>query len=349
MIRKITFVFLLLQILSLPIFAQTVLTYSTHAMNEGDMLTLKKLESNSILLGGAGENQIWDYSDLKITGDHVIYYNATNVNADQKTFACDQDGEMTVFYNLSSKYKLYNGITTNGVRIAFEEPIKEMMYPFQYNSQITGKMKGSYTTISTGETEAIDGVYSVTGDAWGSLILPNGLTFKNVLRVKYVKDYSQMLNGNLYHITVNRYLYYGSESRYPIMQVIEESFNCSCSCNSTRYTACFNDNIVPKNDMNDRKGKEKSTISTESFAYEVYPNPFNQELTIDYTIQANEKIKFSVFDLAGKELKILLNTNQLEGAYSISANLGNIPDATYILKMKVGNKSYEERIVKKTK
>ena len=339
MVRKMTFVFLLLQIVFASAFAQTVLTYSTHAMGVNDVLTLKKVEG--VKPGEAGANQIWDYSGANVIGDHVIYYNS---NDNGKSFACEQDAEMTVYFDVNSTQKLYNGLTTERAKIEFKTPIREMIYPFAYNSQVSGKMDGTYTVLGTGEVETIDGVYSVTGDAYGTLILPNGVTFKDVLRVKYVKDYNQMFCGNLYHITVNRYLFYAPESRYAIMQIHEDIRNCSCACSSTTYSACFNDNIVPGSN----KPEEKPNLNPMSnFVYTAYPNPFENEFTVGYTMVATAKVKISILDLAGKELKVLVNARQAEGTYTASADLGYLPNSSYVLKIQVGNKSYTEKIVKK--
>ena len=340
MVRKITLVFLLSQIVLASAFAQTVLTYSTHAMGVNDVLTLKKLEG--VKPGAAGANQIWDYSDTKVIGDHIIYYNS---NDNGKSFACEQDGEMTVYFDLSSTQKLYNGITTERAKIEFSTPIKEMVYPFAFNSQVSGKMDGTYTVLETGAVEVIEGEYSVTADAWGTLILPNGVMFNNVLRVKYVKDYTQMFYGNLYHITVNRYLFYTPESRYAIMQITEDIRNCSCACSSTSYAACFNENVVPG--INKPEPEEKPGVATPSFAYQIHPNPFENEFKVDYTMVANAKIKISIFDLAGKELKVLVNAKQTEGAYTASTELGNLPSGNYVLTIQVGNKTYTEIVIKK--
>lgn len=340
MVRKITLVFLLSQIVLASAFAQTVLTYSTHAMGVNDVLTLKKLEG--VKPGEAGANQIWDYSGANVIGDHIIYYNS---NDGGKSFACEQDGEMIVNFDLSSTQKLYNGLTTEKAKIEFKTPIIEMVYPFAYNAQINGKMDGTYTILETGVTEAIEGQYSVTADAWGTLILPNGVMFNNVLRVKYVKDYYQMFYGSLYHITVNRYLFYTPESRYAIMQIREDIRDCSCNCSSITYSACFNENVVPG--INKPEPEEKPGIATPSFAYQIYPNPFENEFKVDYTMVANAKIKISILDMAGKELKVLVNARQTEGAYNVSTELGNLPSGNYVLTIQVGNKTYTEIVIKK--
>ena len=344
--RKLT---LLLLTLPMMLSAQTILTYATHGMQEGDVLTLTKLTNFNV--GNGGANQVWDFSNAQANGSETIDYNAnpTANNNAGKAFACLMDKKTTKFHSVSSKEKLYYGLSTNNSKIEFETPIKEMAYPFQYQSQISGEMKGTYTSTPSGRTETIDGNYSVTADGYGTLILPNGVTLKNVLRVVYLKDYAQTMGDMQYYVTVKHYLYYAAESRYPVLQVNDVKTSCDCACNSNSLTACYNANVA----QNDKPQavpeivpEQAMPVIAPDFNYTLYPNPAKTELRVDYNVLADAKIKISIIDIAGKKIETIVNKKQELGAYSIAANVENLTNGVYVLEIQVNGKVYTETFIK---
>jgi hypothetical protein len=332
----------LLLLLALPMMnlsAQTVLTYSTHGMQQGDVLTLTGL--TNITAGDGGANQIWDYSAAALNGKtNTLNYQST----DGKTFAVLQDGDLVVNHSVSEKGKLYYGLQSENARIEFDQPLTELPYPFRYQSQVSGDLKGNYTDLKSGKAERIDGTYSVTADGYGTLILPNGITLSNVLRITYVKDYTQDLSNAAYRITVKNYLYYAAESRYPVLQIKDAKTSCDCGCNHNELTAAYNADVTPQT-------APKQKIETQNLVaellYTVYPNPTDKEIHIDYDILANAKVKISLLDFSGKKVKSILNTKQELGAYSAVANVESLPSGNYILEIQVNDKVYTEKIVKK--
>jgi len=339
--RNLTLVLLALPMMLMTLSAQTVLTYATHGMQEGDVLTLTKLTDFNV--GNGGANQVWDFSNAQENGIETIDYNI-NPNASpsaKKSFACLMNKKTTVFHTISNTEKLYYGLSSNNARVDFETPIKEMMFPFQYQSQILGEMKGTYTTLSSGRTEKIDGNYSVTADGWGTLILPNGVTLKNVLRVVYFKDYSQTMWNIDYQIEVKHYLFYAAESRYPVLQVKDVKTTCDCVCKFSELTACYNPNVVAN-----KKPQPQIVPEILEFNYTLYPNPVKTELQVEYYISANAKIKMSILDLTGKKLKTIVNTKQDLGSHSVATNVQNFTNGIYVLEIQVNDKVYTETFIK---
>ena len=343
--QKITILLLMMPMMLMTLSAQTVLTYATHGMQEGDVLALTGLTDFKIGIGNGGENQVWDFSNAKITGNiQTIEYNA-NPDAG-KSFACLMDKKSTVFHSVSNKEKLYYGLRSNNAKVEFEQPIKELTFPFQYQSQISGEMKGTYTILASGKKETIDGNYSVTADGWGTIILPNRVTLHNVLRVVYVKDYAQTMGNMQYHITVKHYLYFAAESRYAVLQAREVKHSCNCGCNSNEMTACYNADVVPFVQNNKTQPQNLPEIAS-GFNYTLYPNPVKTELRVDYKIlDENAKITISIIDLAGKKLKSIISKKQELGSYSIANNIANLPNGTYVLEIQVNDKVYTETFIK---
>ena len=73
-----------------------------------------------------------------------------------------------------------------------------------------------------------------------------------------------------------------------------------------------------------------------------YPNPFQDQLTIPFTLPksgANYTVNISVFDLEGKMVKQLINKNYAAGYYTVTWNslddIRSVNRGIYILKMMV--------------
>lgn len=345
MIKRFTLVCLLTQALFLSASAQTVITYAGQAMREGDVLSLKVI-SDTIKAGASGANQVWDYSKAKTTTDFVINYNANNsqVAIPGNAFACNENNERTSYFQITPQKKLYYGLSTSKVEIRFDEPITELAFPFAYQSEINGLMKGSYT--EGGITSAIDGTYKTVADAWGTLILPNGVKLKNVLRVTSTRDYKHDVMGTPFHIVVTRYAFYVSNSRYAVLQIKEATMKCDCGCNSREYSAYYNPNVKAECA---KPEEPESTVAQAKFEYKVYPNPFEKDVRLDYTLKANASIKIVVLDLQGHEVKTVAEEQKTAGSYSQYLNIEGSHSQNYILQMKVNNAVYTEHLIKKAK
>jgi hypothetical protein len=64
-----------------------------------------------------------------------------------------------------------------------------------------------------------------------------------------------------------------------------------------------------------------------------YPNPFNPVTRISYSIAENTKVKLSVFDILGKEIKTLVNEKQSAGNYEVIFNASDLPSGVYFCQL----------------
>lgn len=77
--------------------------------------------------------------------------------------------------------------------------------------------------------------------------------------------------------------------------------------------------------------------------YQNYPNPFNIKTKIQYSIYHPGKVKLKIYDIKGKLVKILLNTNQISGNYSIMWNAERLCSGIYFIHLQIN----EDSLVKK--
>ncbi len=67
------------------------------------------------------------------------------------------------------------------------------------------------------------------------------------------------------------------------------------------------------------------------------PNPFNPSTQINYSIKKAGLVQLRVYDILGKEIATLVNTNKEAGNYSIEFNANQLPSGIYIYRMQSGS------------
>jgi len=78
-------------------------------------------------------------------------------------------------------------------------------------------------------------------------------------------------------------------------------------------------------------------IPSEFFLSQNYPNPFNPSTQIKYSIKKAGLVQLRVYDILGKEIATLVNTNKEAGNYSIEFNANQLPSGIYIYRMQSGS------------
>jgi hypothetical protein len=64
-----------------------------------------------------------------------------------------------------------------------------------------------------------------------------------------------------------------------------------------------------------------------------YPNPFNPATTIEYALIKNTKVKISIYDILGRQIKTLINDFEVAGYHSINFNASNLSSGIYFYKI----------------
>jgi trimeric autotransporter adhesin len=67
-----------------------------------------------------------------------------------------------------------------------------------------------------------------------------------------------------------------------------------------------------------------------------YPNPFNPITKIDYNLPNDSKVSLIIYDVTGREIKVLVNELQKAGYYSVTFNAANLASGIYFYRL-IGN------------
>jgi hypothetical protein len=70
---------------------------------------------------------------------------------------------------------------------------------------------------------------------------------------------------------------------------------------------------------------------------EVYPNPYQDEVTITFKVEETTNATLSVYDMVGRKLVTILDTQIPNGVYKYTENLGQLEPGVYVVKLNVEN------------
>jgi photosystem II stability/assembly factor-like uncharacterized protein len=93
--------------------------------------------------------------------------------------------------------------------------------------------------------------------------------------------------------------------------------------------------------VNDNNPKTPTGFSL----HQNFPNPFNPNTTIKFTIREKFLVNLSVFNTLGIKVAELVNGNKNAGEYQVNFNAANLPSGVYIYKLNAGNSSSSNKMI----
>jgi len=345
--KKITLLFSLLFIAAVS-FSQVTLTYSDNALTYGDSVASKEIQYVSP--GLAGPNQMWDFSKISFTGTNLSSH-VNNSTASPSKYMGDYnlvfDESGYVYYNNLSRTDLEeNGYTTKNLSLTYSKPLIKMKYPFSFGDSFTQNFAGVAFFMNTTPTD-FSGNYTVTADAYGTLILPDK-NIKNTLRVKSVKKAVEVGPCNATDVTITRFFWYAPGYRYPVFVLINKKYQTTGQdsvVTKTGYvsmqTGLWNNTTAGITDPNTDDNSDFTVLS--------YPNPFSDNLSYSYFLRKNMPVKIELFDVAGKyNVNLTDDLSQTEGIHTgtLDATTLGLTPGVYYLRFTFDKKVVVSKVVK---
>lgn len=76
-----------------------------------------------------------------------------------------------------------------------------------------------------------------------------------------------------------------------------------------------------------------------------YPNPFNPETTIPYSVNKPTNVKIEIFNSVGQKISSLIDSNHVPGTYKIHFKADKLASGLYIIRMNANGKMYYQKII----
>lgn len=89
--------------------------------------------------------------------------------------------------------------------------------------------------------------------------------------------------------------------------------------------------------MEDNTPTVETTNPTKFELNQNFPNPFNPNTVISYSVAKAEKVELRVYDMLGKEVQTLVNDVKNPGSYNVVFNAANLSSGVYFYRLTAGS------------
>ena len=305
--------------------------------------------------GMGGRNKVWDFSDK-----------LGSKGASQVMFLKDSTGVVSVME--PGKISYYRTTSDTLTLLGCESSLKKREYtvsmitgkfPLEFGDSISkpfmceGKYCGDHPFREVGMT-------TVKVDAYGSIVLAENDTLRNVLRVHAIDSYAVCMgldsaaldSARITQVIDERYEWYLSDSQYPIIEdVTSTTYHNMEAIGATRYAYCN----LPENLIASYIMPEDEDVSDEQDGFFEEGQPIPD--IIHYEIETQGKIIHMSYDLDEDATitTIVANhmgflnlynqwTQQAGQGYSVQIDCNGLRPGIYILYINVNGKVYSEKV-----
>jgi hypothetical protein len=189
----------------------------------------------------AGTNRLWDFSLLGSEGEPI------------ESVVYDTTGNTLVVREAETRF-YFHGEADGNYYSGWENPDKTVVLHTAYNKlPLPFSAAQSYSTTYTAEGRftrsgvltTINGTYTVTADAEGTIILPDGRELCEALRVKTTDQYHET-NYNTTTVTIEKYLWYVPYYTLPVFVTVQTAYEYTGGIRDTVQVAYYTTNALPK-------------------------------------------------------------------------------------------------------
>jgi hypothetical protein len=312
--------FLSFLIASVPAFAQT-LNQANSAPVLGDHFTLHI--ANYVAPGSAGSGQTWNFAGISSLSSGDITYvsvasTANGSNYPQATLAAEQDGYAAYFKVTSAGLEIA-GIEMPGTAMVYTNP--EMLLKFPATMGTNWSDPWSTTYVSGGMTFTRTGTITGNVDASGTLIMPYG-PVSNVVRVKVVENYSDVVQGMTFasYVSTN-YYYYKAGIHSPLAQTGELVTNINGTSQTSQGAKWLDGSAVGIMEL-----------VRNNIGLDLFPNPATSSSTMVFSSSNGGSHTLEVLDANGR----VVRQDQLmvqPGIYRQDLDLQALPSGLYMVRI----------------
>lgn len=339
--------------------AQSIFSSNTFDVRAGDTVIAISFTDSVTTPGPAGTNQTWDFSFLQEAGrDTSVIEMAANVpqsgffpNADfaggnivpagsssspgasasaNFFFSEGMNGEL-LYWGASTEINANGNIIVQNA--PYSDPEVIFSYPMMFQDSVSDDFVGAFDAgggIVVNRTGSNYRIY----DGYGTLIMPNGQTFTDVIRIRLVQTYSDSSSNPVFPIN-NQYqsenvYYIGQGKKLPYLQY--NSLTTTVAPNppiTTHFLVAYpNSGAV---------GIKDDLLSAD--AMRLSPNPNRGLSKLQLNSLGGERLHVEIMDLQGKVVKTAFEGSASPSISNISLDSSDLVDGFYLVRVKLGEKT----------
>ncbi len=287
--------------------------------------------------GRSGENVLWDFSNLHAENKNyrLVYSGRPD------SIITGTEHRTMYYYSLSGDSLLLTGYENPTTLMQYQQPELLLRFPVHYGDSTYGHFQGTGQYSNRLQIQVMGTVRSIA-DAYGTLILPDKDTLRQVLRVKTIKwmaedtrtfssrkiqDSLLVSNDSIDFRLANDPVIIGIETcrwyargyRYPVFETVKSIFNRKDSEADNFHTAFFyppqfhsyleedeENRALLENDSVGAGSSEPSHPDNpwQDLTYNAYPNPVQTNLNLEiYLPIPAQTVRVQLTDRQGRILK----------------------------------------------
>ena len=337
--------------------AQVSITSEYNGYRDGDKLY--RIIADSASIGNRGENCIWMLPAAQ--RDDKYLKQTISLRNDSLTIV---EGNVMLHYQATDTLLSMRGYQTREMFSVYEHPLLELKYPFAYGDSIAGSYSCRTTYYNRFSIDETGSSYTVCD---GKGMLTDGdESLKDVLRVHYhttaISRYENVnedsVESVLSEVTEDKYLWYYSGCRYPVMDTrVIKCKNNGELVSDTTFTSLYmpdvqlselsyddvNSELIAKREALEQSNNQGGNDNGDGKPFPITMSANLQanhtEITLDYFVAEETDATFYACDMAGILLGRVAHLSLSKGEHHETMVLQKRPiNSIVMLTMVVGNR-----------
>ncbi|MFZ5519119.1 MAG: T9SS type A sorting domain-containing protein [Candidatus Zhuqueibacterota bacterium] len=334
-----------------PANAQITVTASDAPSSPDIYFEMKYAKDVAVSPGLAGANQYWDFSNLNVSGitmwrpvppettPFIHRFPSSNL-----VYKVTETGNDTITYNYAQKTETALTELGQGKKVGDETTLllvakratPKLNLPATYGDMQWASVLEVDSSLGVLDVTIIDSSYN-TIDAWGTIKTAFGEF--SCLRIR--QDHSQiaytMLGAIPIEVNIN---YFWVTNEKGILMTMTGKHNEL----NPNYSVAKSVNIMSTY-LTAVDEQPQPTLPAEFSLLQNYPNPFNPSTTIRYRLDQPADVRLKIFNIAGQEVGLLVQEQQVPGDYSLEWNAAHLPSGVYYYHIQAGDKNLSRACV----
>lgn len=112
-----------------------------------------------------------------------------------------------------------------------------------------------------------------------------------------------------------------------------------------QFAGTIGGGVFRRNAATDVANEAETTVPTEFTLAANYPNPFNPSTRISYALPEQTAVNLSVFDAAGRLIRVLVEASQAAGSYDVNFDATSLPSGVYFYRLKTAQTTVSRQMV----
>ena len=327
-------------------YAQRIaLTLATNGPKANDRVVRQMLPYS--YEGASGDSQTWDFSGLDPEGDDIINY----VVQGDTVIGINHDGANRY---LSDEYGMWQtGLEDAIEKIAYDEPMMTMRFPLAYGDRYSSPFEGEGRYCGTHHIRHF-GTVSIKADGQGILVLSEGDTLRNVIRVQTIttaairisKDSLSNDNDNQKLVITERYGWYAEGFRYPVLETVTSTSYHDLKPVATRQFGlrCLPIMQLALTDSINSEIRQSAANPADQDIFTCEVSESQNQITLRYSLKSDATIRVIVADAQGMLHKNLEETRPAGQGYELCLDCSSLRRGQYAIYINVNGTIYNHKI-----